>query len=307
MAGPAARREDENRQGNALEEGGVIIFDPKEPGASEIFAFDFTAELGGDTLTGTPTIDADGVTAGAPAIDGNLVKVRLSGGTPGTVATVLCSVRTTGGNTLVQLGVVPIGGAAIDLATAKAAQRIEGDSEDALLAGFLRAAIGSVETAHGQEFDGAGRDGRCSPASPAALGIRLMGPQIRIILMTWYGSSRSGCGKARSARSSRSSMTMRNGVEQTLPSFRLVEGSQPNCCRLMAIWPVTAFGPGHGADQLCRGLRPRRAEPPELAQIVDPAVRPLQRQPRGGDRVRARRSGRAAARLFHAARRISHD
>jgi uncharacterized phiE125 gp8 family phage protein len=239
----------------------VIIFDPKDPGASEIFAFDFTAELGTDTLTGTPSIDADGVTAGAPVIDGNLVKVRLSGGTPGTVATFLCSVGSVGGDTLVQLGVVPIGGQAVDLATAKAAQRLEGSDEDALLSGFLRAAIGAIERMTGknltqkvetQVVNGFGAFCGGAPYYQAGRsvghGIRLWKGPVSSILDVKYDDA--------------------NGVEQTLSSFRLVEGA--NAQLLPAyneIFPVTAFGPGSVRISYVAGYEPAEL-PPELSQAA---------------------------------------
>jgi hypothetical protein len=69
----------------------------------------------------------------------------LSGGTAGTVATVECTLVTSGGETLYALGVLAIGGEAVDLATAKAAQRIEGRRRGRAARGFLRAAIGAVE------------------------------------------------------------------------------------------------------------------------------------------------------------------
>jgi uncharacterized phiE125 gp8 family phage protein len=237
----------------------MIIFDPKEPGASEVFAFDFTAELGTDTLTGTPTIDADGVTDGAPAIDGNLVKVRLSGGTPGTVATVLCSVPTVAGNLLVQLGVVPIGGTAIDLATAKAAQRIEDDSEDALLAGFLRAAIGAVEARTGKNLTqkvvtqvvngfpcGSYAGGPAHYGTHA--GIRLWKGPVSSILEVAYDDG--------------------NGVEQALTSFRLVEGANARLLPAYGeVFPVTAFGPGTVRLSYIAGYEPAEL-PPELTQAA---------------------------------------
>jgi hypothetical protein len=130
----------------------MIVWPSKPAAAVEKYALDFTDALNGATITGTPTVTADGVTKDSQGVSGNLVQLVLSGGTEGSVATVSFSLVTNGGETLTELAVLPIGGEAVSLANAKAAQRIEDNTEDTILAGFLRAAIGAVETKTGKNL-----------------------------------------------------------------------------------------------------------------------------------------------------------
>jgi hypothetical protein len=129
----------------------MIIWPAKEPAAAENFAFNFADALGSETIT-TQVVVGDGVTVSGATIDGTSVTFKLSAGTAGTVAKVTCTVVLSDGQTLVETGVLPIGGEAVSLATAKAAQRIDQNSEDALLAGYLGAAIGHVERITGRNL-----------------------------------------------------------------------------------------------------------------------------------------------------------
>jgi uncharacterized phiE125 gp8 family phage protein len=240
----------------------MIIFAPKDPAATEKFEFDFTARLGSDTIEGDATLVPDGVTIDSDQVDDGKVDMVLSGGTAGTVATVECTIVSSGGETLYQLAVVPIGGEAIDLATAKAAQRIEDDSEDALLSGFLRAAVGMVERRTGknltqkvvtQEVNGfaAGHRGQAGCGRYPYYGgeaIPLFKGPVSEVLGVVYDDG--------------------DGVEQDLASFRLVEGA--NARLLPAFnerWPATAFGPGTVRVTYVAGYDPTEL-PPELVQAA---------------------------------------
>lgn len=77
-------------------------------GESRLYDLDFTDQkeiVAGETLTGTPTVTAapSGLTISSPPVIGGAnkkVQVRISGGTANTTYSVLCTVTTTGGNTL---------------------------------------------------------------------------------------------------------------------------------------------------------------------------------------------------------------
>lgn len=239
----------------------MIIWPPKGPTEVEKFAFDFTAVLNGASISGAPTVVPDGVTAGVPAVEGAFVRLVLSAGVAGTVAKVTCTIVTDAGETFSEVAVLPIGGEVISLAEAKAAQRIEDDSEDVLLAGLLRAAIGYVERATGKNLtakietqivNGFPGGAYCSPSmggnSFARDAIRLWKGPASEILSIKYDDS--------------------DGAEQTLSSFRLVEG--PNAKLLPAYgaaWPVTAVGPGTVRLTYIAGYDPAEL-PPELIQAA---------------------------------------
>jgi hypothetical protein len=81
------------------------MWTPKDPSSSEFFGFDFGLLLTeGDTVlsvVGVTVTGADNLlTHGAPATNGNLVVVRLTGGTLGLTYAVKAEVTTVGGETL---------------------------------------------------------------------------------------------------------------------------------------------------------------------------------------------------------------
>ena len=92
----------------------MIYFTPKDPGETEIFTFDFTAALG----TGESIITAavactvvSGVDAGAAAmvdgaaqIDGTLVVQKIQAGISGNRYTLIATVTTSAGQTLMLAG-----------------------------------------------------------------------------------------------------------------------------------------------------------------------------------------------------------
>ena len=62
---------------------------PHDPDASEVYQWDWSDWLDGDTLAGSPVILADpGITAALEYLGRTYVDVRVSGGTAGTVYTV---------------------------------------------------------------------------------------------------------------------------------------------------------------------------------------------------------------------------
>ncbi len=234
----------------------MIIFTPKDPDAVEKFEFDFTDRLGASTIAGDATIVADGVTVDSHAVTGGKVDILLSGGTEGTIAKISCTIATSDGETIVALGVLPIGGEAISLETAKQAQKIEDDSEDALLSGFLRAAVRTVEKETGrnltqqvetQSIDGfpTGSLNGCGTGP-----IRLWKGPVAEILEVKYDDA--------------------DGVEQTLSSFRLVEGTVAKILPAYGeTWPVTAPGPGSVRISYIAGHDPADRD---LAGLVQAAI-----------------------------------
>jgi uncharacterized phiE125 gp8 family phage protein len=234
----------------------MIVWPSKPAAAVEKYALDFTDALNGATITGTPTVTADGVTKDSQGVSGNLVQLVLSGGTEGSVATVSFSLVTNGGETLTELAVLPIGGEAVSLANAKAAQRIEDNTEDTILAGFLRAAIGAVETKTGknltpkvetQVVDGFSGCGRAYQSTYGGA-IRLWKGPVSSILEVKYDDG--------------------DGVEQTLSSYRLVGGA--NAKLLPAYgdsWPTTHSGAGTVRISYVAGYAPKDL-PDDLVHAV---------------------------------------
>jgi uncharacterized phiE125 gp8 family phage protein len=181
---------------------------------------------------------------------GSTVELVLSGGTAGTVAKVTCTVVTSGGETLSALGVVPIGGEAVDLATAKAAQRIDADDEDALLGGFLRAAVRHVETRTGRNLTQQVELQRVDGFPICGKALRLYKGPVAEILTVKYDDP--------------------DGVEQTLASFRLVEGATAKLLPAYGEqWPATAPGPGTVRVTTIAGHDPADRD---LAELVQAAV-----------------------------------
>jgi uncharacterized phiE125 gp8 family phage protein len=222
-------------QNHESEEGRMIIWPAKEPTAAENFAFNFADALGSEKIS-TQVVVGAGVTVSGATIDGTSVTFKLAAGTAGTVAKVTCTVVLSDGQTLVETGVLPIGGEAVSLATAKAAQRIDQNSEDALLAGYLGAAIGHVERITGRNLtakvERLALDGfpRSTWAPLTAFDwqerpIRLQKAPVSEILTIDYDDA--------------------DGVEQSLLSFRLVDGAPARILPAYGeCWPVAACSAG---------------------------------------------------------------
>lgn len=222
----------------------MIVFPTKPAEATEKFAFDFTEALNGAAITGSPTLTETGVTLDSSEVSGSLVELVLSGGTEGTVATVECTVTTDAGETLYALGVLPIGGEAVDLAAAKTSQRIEGDDEDALLAGFLRAAIDYVERRSGknltEKVEMQTVDGFCGR-------IRLWKGPVSSILSVAYDDDQ--------------------GVEQTFTDYRFVGSEQLLLPAYNKSWPTYRRASGSVRISYIAGYKPEEV-PAQLLQAA---------------------------------------
>src|SRR5438045_7066426 len=93
-------------------------FQPKDPAETISLPFDFTADLGGETIQGTPgrtaLVDAgvDGnpsaILGGNPVVSGGVVYVSVLGGVPGVDYVVRCVATTSGGRVLVLAGLLPV-------------------------------------------------------------------------------------------------------------------------------------------------------------------------------------------------------
>jgi uncharacterized phiE125 gp8 family phage protein len=128
----------------------MINWPAKDPGEVADYVFNWSPLLqNGETpeTIVSKTVTADGVTVDDSAIDGETVRVWLSGGAQGTVARVNCTIVTSSSpaRTFVEVAFVAIGGGPVSLDQAKAHLRVDFDTEDALIAAYLSAAVGAVE------------------------------------------------------------------------------------------------------------------------------------------------------------------
>jgi len=230
----------------------MIIWPSKGPTEVEDFAFEFADVLEAGETISSRTVIPDGVTVNSSAIVGSQVQAWLSAGLAGSVAKVTCTITTSASRTYSEVAVLAIGGSVIDLATAKAAQKIDGSDEDVLLGGFLRAAIGHIERRSGKNLTSKIVTQTVDGFPMGALGpIRLWQGPVSEILSVKYDDA--------------------EGVEQTLASFRLIEGGTSGSAKLLpaysASWPATAFGAGSVRVTYVAGYDPT-ALPPELTQAA---------------------------------------
>jgi uncharacterized phiE125 gp8 family phage protein len=123
----------------------MIDWPAKEPAEVADYSVDFSAKLAEGEAIASHSVTATGVTKDSDSITGGIVKVWLSAGTVGTLAKVTVTVTTDGGRTYSELALLPIGGGPISLARAKAHLRVDWDDDDALIAAYLRAAVGAIE------------------------------------------------------------------------------------------------------------------------------------------------------------------
>lgn len=132
------------------------MIDWPEKGPAEVlnYKFEWAAVLqAGETIV-SRVVTAVGVTIDSNTIAGSDVTVRLSGGTEGDVARVTCRIVTSATQTFEEVAILPIGGGPVSLATIKAHLRVDFDTEDVLIAAYLRAAVGTIERLTGRVLSG---------------------------------------------------------------------------------------------------------------------------------------------------------
>ena len=88
----------------------MSLYVVKRPGEERTYVFNFADQaeiVGGDTLTGTPTVaetlvtgPSDTLTVGSPSRSGSTVVVEISGGANGDLYHLTCTVNTTAGSIL---------------------------------------------------------------------------------------------------------------------------------------------------------------------------------------------------------------
>jgi hypothetical protein len=101
-----------------MEHRSVNRFPVKDPAEVVVLSFDFSAELGAETISGSPTIaiatyagiDATPGTVlyGSPAITGQAVIQTVRQGLDGVDYKIKTQINTSGGRTLVLSGVLPV-------------------------------------------------------------------------------------------------------------------------------------------------------------------------------------------------------
>lgn len=115
----------------------MITWPAKSSTEVEDFAFEWLGSLDtGETIL-TKAFVAAGVTIVSSAIAGSQVRVWLSGGLDGTVATVTATITTSGGRTFVETAVLPIGQNVVSLQQAKDYLRVRDSEEDAKIAAMI--------------------------------------------------------------------------------------------------------------------------------------------------------------------------
>lgn len=139
----------------------------------------------------------------------------------------------------------------IDLATAKAHLRVDGGDEDALIQAYLSAAIGAVQKATAKLLSAAA-------VTQTVDGFPLCGKPIRL----WKGPVAASPAPVIKYDDP-------DGVEQTLASFRLVEGAVAQLLPAYGTaWPATAIGAGSVRVAYTAGYDGGAGVPPELDQAV---------------------------------------
>jgi uncharacterized phiE125 gp8 family phage protein len=121
----------------------MITWPSKNPAEVEDFLFDFTDALQEGETIATRAVTVTGATKDSDAIVGvdpgtaNGVRVWISDGTLGTVATALAVVTTSGGRTYSETAILPIGEEPVSLVEAKAYLRVNAADEDAKIAAMI--------------------------------------------------------------------------------------------------------------------------------------------------------------------------
>lgn len=118
----------------------VQRYPPKHPDEVLDYEFDWSGDLEDGETIATRVVTVTGATKDSDEIDGESLRVWLSGGTAGSIITIAVRITTSAGRTLREFGVISYG-EPVDLQTAKQHLRIVDDtSEDELIAGYIQAA-----------------------------------------------------------------------------------------------------------------------------------------------------------------------
>jgi len=110
----------------------MIRLEPKRPDEKRRLAHDWSAFLGDDTITGTPTVTSSDVTITGVSVVGNIVNFTANGGTDGTNATIDMAIVTAAGDHETETFILPIAvEELITLGEAKDYLRVSHSYEDA--------------------------------------------------------------------------------------------------------------------------------------------------------------------------------
>ncbi len=128
----------------------MVRLESKAAGETRNYTFDWTSFLGSDSIASS-SVTATGLTVSGTTFDTNSVDVIVQGGTDGTVARITNTITTAGGLIESETFTLPITlGEPVSLAEAKMQCRVLDDSEDALIASYIRAAREYVENYTGR-------------------------------------------------------------------------------------------------------------------------------------------------------------
>jgi uncharacterized phiE125 gp8 family phage protein len=128
--------------------------EPKAPTEIRNYSFDWSSFLGTDTITSSD-VQVEGVTLVNDTNDTTSVTVTVSGGLDGTVARILNIITTAGGLEVIELFTLPIMEASEPVTVNEAKWQlniVDDDSDDALIASYIRSARAYVESESGYVF-----------------------------------------------------------------------------------------------------------------------------------------------------------
>lgn len=130
----------------------MIRWQPKRPAETRDYTHDWTPFLGTDTIVSKVDV-ATGLTLSSSTIltGSRSVKFVVTGGTDGTVASIVQTITTAGGNVESETFLIPIGivEEPLSLAEAKSQVRVLDDSEDAYIESLIAPARRYVENRSG--------------------------------------------------------------------------------------------------------------------------------------------------------------
>lgn len=243
----------------------MIHWPEKSPATAADYLFDWSGTLAEGEAIAERTVVGDGVTVvggngSIVAIDevaGQGVSVQLAGGVLGTIARVTCTITTNSvpSRTFDEVAVLPIGGAAISFAAAKAYLKVEHDDDDDEVAAALRDAIDHVERSTDRILSARvvrqRVHGFTSRRGAAANAIALVKGPAREIVQIEYDDG--------------------DGVATTLGDYRLIDGDGAKLLPLIGeSWPATLAGPDTVRIDYLAGY-----EPGELPGSLERAVKLL--------------------------------